>query len=246
MILRFRHTIMITALGLYAALFLHDLHLYPNLTIIGTLFLSLLRFGLIAVPVALGFVIVRRSISVRSRTVAGALWVLLVPYTIYSITEIRHIAEVCRLREVVFYTEQCVAQSWTLIPTFAYAGAGVLAFVFTTSQVISALMARSLYKRAVMLALCGYAAFASVFGLYTRINVWVLFTKPALFLHAFVSVFAREGFLENVAWFFVFYAGILFALNRILRRAGHLIVDAQWACYNSDNTKRSAVDISKT
>lgn len=197
--------------GLYVVLFVYDSNLYPRLTSPHTAVLSLLRLGLLAAPLVLGFGIVKWKEKRLWRWAFLLAWILFLPYTIYSITEIRHVAELCRLPvSGTYYTGECVADAWKLLPTLIYAFAGTIGFVFTVHQVTSSLAWFAWKRRALVLALCVYSAFASVFGLYSRLNVWRVFRAPGSTARTVAETFGQDGFVLNVVLFALFIGVTIF------------------------------------
>src|SRR3989338_723704 len=213
-------TIIFIITGLFFALYAHDSNLYPHLSTIDTAILSFLRFFLLATPVFLGFLIVQFKQRNFLKYLLLVVWILFLPYTIYSITEIRHIAELCRLPELnTYYTEICVTKLWMLFQTFIYSAAGSLGFVFSVSQVTSHLFLVSWKKQTTIISMCFLSGFASVFGLYTRINIWEIFSNPIMFFQSISTTTYQKDFLWNVSVFSLFVIGYFFVTNRLFRQA---------------------------
>ena len=214
-----KQTLAVMIIGFYIALYLHDTNLYPHLNELNTAILAFLRFILIAIPITLGFLIVRFKNTKSFKILFLILWLLLLPYTIYSVTEIRHISELCRLPESnVYYTEICIIKLWTLFPTFLYAALGSLGFVFSVSQVISNLLSMSWKKQLVIIILCLYGGFSSVFGIYSRVNVWEIFSNPTSVVKNLIGVISQTSFLTNFLIFSLFTIFYFFIVNRIFRQ----------------------------
>lgn len=223
MIIIRRQTAIFATMALYTSLVTHDSNLYPNLTFGPLLALSALRLILLIIPLGCGWYITRAVRNNYLRLVVFLIWLLFITYTVYSATEIRHVAELCRLSPGLSYTTQCVQQSWTLLPIFIYALAGTLIFVFSLAQVSATLFRRSAVKRIFILTMCVYGAIASMFGLYTRINVWNAAIHPWEFIQKMISTFYLPGFVFNTFVLAVFFVGIVFVTNRIIRHAGRYI-----------------------
>lgn len=214
-----KQTFAIMIIGFYFALYLHDTNLYPHLSTSDATILAFLRFFLIATPIVTGFLIVRFKNIKLLKILLLMLWLLLIPYTIYSVTEIRHISEVCRLPENnVYYTEICATKLWTLFPTFLYATFGSLGFVFSVSQVISNIIPMSWKKQLVIIIICFYGAFSSVFGIYSRVNVWEIFSNPTNVVINLTATLSQTGFVTNFLIFSLFTIFYFFIANRILRQ----------------------------
>ena len=90
----------------------------------------------------------------------------------------------------------------------------------TKAKVAGALFQNSSRKRIFILALCLHGAVATVFGLYSRFNVWDAFLHPFNFMKTFAATLFLPGFVMNVLFLFIFFSGIFFVANRILRKAG--------------------------
>lgn len=213
-----QHTLLFLIAGSYFILFLNDYNLYPKLSYLHLGILSALRFVLLVLPILLGFLIVKYKQKKLIKYTLLIFWLLFLPYTIYSITEIRHVSELCRLPDNLYYTEYCVTKLWSLIPVFLYATIGSLSFVFSVSQVTSNLFIVSRIKQFVILVLCFIGSFASVFGLYTRINIWEIFTHPSSTLYNLMITISQENFLENVFIYTIFVVGYFFVTNRLIRQ----------------------------
>lgn len=214
-----KQTLAVMIIGFYIALYLHDTNLYPHLNVLNTAILAFLRFILIAIPITLGFLIIRFKNTKFFKILSLILWLLLIPYTIYSVTEIRHISELCRLPEGnVYYTEVCATELWTLFPTFLYAALGSLGFVFSVSQVISNLLSVSWKKQLAIIILCLYGGFTSVFGIYSRVNVWEIFSNPTSVVKNLIAVISQTSFLTNFLIFSLFTIFYFFIINRIFRQ----------------------------
>lgn len=219
-----KQTLAVMIIGFYLALYLHDTNLYPQLNTLDTAILSFLRFFLIAAPIVTGFLIVRFKDKKPLKILLLILWLLLIPYTIYSVTEIRHVSELCRLTESsIYYTEICATQVWTLFPTFLYAAFGSLGFVFSVSQVISNLIPVSWKKQLVIILLCLYGGFSSVFGIYSRVNVWEIFSNPANVVRNLTVTVSQTSFVTNFLIFSFFVVLYFFVTNRLLRQVDNHI-----------------------
>ncbi len=218
MVITQRHTEFLAACGLYVSLVLFDHNLYPHLGLGGAVVLATLRFFLLLIPLAIGYVLSRLHLQIGAKITLAIGWLLFLPYTIYSFAEIRHVAELCRLPVANYYTESCLPQLWTLLPVFIYAFAGSLIFIFSVSQVMNNLVQRSALKRLMILGICLYSALAATFGLYTRLNIWHLVAKPQEFFPA-ISALPVQEFLLNTIIISLFYIFILFVVNRVIRRA---------------------------
>lgn len=214
-----RRAFFIGAFGLFVTLLLHDWNLYPNLRPYGVPLLSAIRFILLTASFVFGLLLVRAP---KTRGLKrGSLWfawLFFLPYTIYSVTEIRHVAELCRLAMGV-YTDSCVGRLWTLYPVFIYALAGTIVFTFTLSCVATKLIPSSSVKRAFILSICAYTSAASVFGLYSRFNVWDAFLQPLRTVYSIGRLMSEPSFYVNVTAYFLFTSILFFVLNRILYRA---------------------------
>ncbi len=206
-------SIYFTAIAFYISLVLSDLYLYKDLSILNVFLLSLFRFFLIAIPLWSGLFLIKNRTS-RCRIIIWILWIFFLPYTIYSTTEIRHVSEICRLTTKLFYTESCVANAWHLLPLLTYALAGTLVFVFSIITVCSHFVQNSMYKRLCIIAACFYTAFASVFGLFTRINMWDIFLKPTTVISAMRVTMSQPMFFQNVIIFTLFFITITFVVRR--------------------------------
>lgn len=214
-----KQTLAIMIIGFYIALYLHDANLYPRLSTLDTAILAFLRFFLIAAPIVIGFLIIGFKNTKLLKILLLILWLLLIPYTIYSVTEIRHISELCRLPEnSVYYTEICAIKLWTLFPTFLYAAFGSLGFVFSVSQVISNLIPVSWKKQLAIIILCFYGGFASVFGIYSRVNVWEIFSNPTDVVKNLMATVSQTSFITNFMIFSLFTIFYFFIVNRIFRQ----------------------------
>lgn len=175
---------LIASLVVFAALVAHDGHLYPHLGIGGVLTLALLRGILLAIPLAAALVIPHATGFTR-----GVLWVLFLfflPYTIYSAAEIRHVADWCHTTPGTYFTDVCATASWTLFPTFIYALAGTAIFLFSVRRVAR--------HRIVEAALIVFTGFATVFGLFTRINIWNAVRMPI------ATVEALQTNMNGIFW----------------------------------------------
>jgi uncharacterized membrane protein len=221
-----RHAFFLGFFGLFVSLLLHDWNLYPNLRPYGVPVLSALRFFLLSASLVFGWMLVSgRRVTGVKRGLLWLGWAFFLPYTIYSVTEIRHVAELCRLSRGGTYTGLCIDQLWMLYPTLIYALAGTLIFVFTLSQVSTKSIAISGRKRLFILGVCLYASLASVFGLYTRLNVWDALWKPGFTFRAISQTLAIPSFYLNALGYFLFTAILFFVLNRTLYRAYKYIFD---------------------
>lgn len=215
LIITHRHAFFIGLFGLYGSLVLHDGNLYPNLRPLGIPLLSTLRLFLLGIPLLCGWLLVRvPRITGVARVGVWVVWLFFLPYTIYSVTEIRHVSEVCRLAEGT-YTSVCADHLWMLYPTFIYALSGVAVFIYSVSAVATKLIPTSSIKRAFILGICFYTSLASVFGLYTRFNAWDLMMKPVQTLTGLANVLSRSSFYLNTISFFLFTSILYFALQRI-------------------------------
>ncbi|HUT22580.1 MAG TPA: DUF1361 domain-containing protein [Candidatus Bipolaricaulota bacterium] len=220
-----RKVLIFSLAGLLSSLFLHERNLYSDAAFPISVRVTLLRFFIIAFPLLLGFLIAKQKKLNLPKIIFLILWTIFIPYTIYSISEIRHVAELCRLPENIFYTEMCLERAWSLIPTFIYAFGGVMIFVFSVVQVASSLYSKSIKKQLCILALCAYASFASVFGLYTRFNVWDGILHPVTAVKLAVDSFSLPWFISNFLIFTLFFMGIVFVVNKILRHAKEYIAE---------------------
>ena len=220
-----KQTIVAIFFGLFITLFLHDVNLYPKLSYFNTLMLSSLRFFLLITPLIIGFLIVKFKKIFYIRIILLVIWIIFLPYTIYSITEIRHVAELCRLPfEGEYYTEICYIDLWTLFPTFIYAAFGSLGFVFSVSQVCSNLFSVSWKKQYMIIILCILCGTASVFGIYSRVNIWDFFSNPLFIMQSIIATFAELGFIFNSLIFSLFTIGYFFVINRIFRQVNKYII----------------------
>ena len=222
MVITQRHTEIFTAIVLYINLVLFDLNLYPNLALSSSLILSGLRFSLLISPLIVGYCISRYNLSSGLRIPAIIIWLLCIPYTSYSFTEIRHISELCRLPAGRYYTEVCLSHAWMLMPIFVYALGGILIFVFSVSQVTNSLFKRSYIKRLAIIGICFYSALAGTFGLFSRLNVWDIATRPGELIQA-IAILPTLDFFYNAIILMVFYILILFITNRMMRWSNRYI-----------------------
>ncbi len=204
--------------ALYANLIVFDWILYGRHGAERVLMLSSLRFFLLACPMFLGSLLIRlQPAALFQKTVLAALWLFFLPYTIYSVIEIRHVSELCRLAEGAFYAPTCLPGVWMLLPAFAYAMAGTLAFVFSVSSVTNKTFQRSWLKRIAILGICAYSALSSTFGLYSRLNAWDSLTRTKEVLDGIRHVFGMRAFLYDSIAVGVFFIVIFFVMNRLVR-----------------------------
>lgn len=189
----------LAALGLLgftlAVLLTSDAILYPHLSPLATVELSGLRWLLLVFPI-LGLGLVQHTNQLWAKALGWLIWFVFIPYALYSILEIRHVAEICRLSEGTYFTEYCAADTWKIVPLFFYAGLGVLGFYITTASLIRSLQLS--WGTLVILALTLYSALTSVFGIYTRFNSWEIAYRPAAVWAEFLAVLMTNSFLLNV------------------------------------------------
>ncbi|MFH1078275.1 MAG: hypothetical protein V1745_03290 [Patescibacteria group bacterium] len=192
-----RHSFVVGLFGLFVSLFLHDWIVYPSLRPYGTLMLSALDLLLLGIPFVCGWQLVRTPRIAGIKRIATWIgWLFFLPFTIHSVMEIGHVAETCR-RAI-----GCADRMWVLYPTFLYAFAGTLIFVFSLSQVSTKLILHSSKKRAFILGVCLYASAVSVFALQPH-----------------VTVFLGPSFYVDTLTFFFFTSVLFFVVNRVLDRA---------------------------
>jgi len=197
--------------GLYLILYLHDRNLYPHLSAGHAAVLSSLRLGLLLAPLVLGYLITRLPQPVWWKVALVGIWLMLLPYTLYSTTEIRHVAELCRLPEArTYYTDSCLADAWTLLPVLVYAVFGGGAFVFSLRQVSHHLFTANRKRIIALAAICLYAGLAATFGLYSRLNAWDILIAPVQTMQFVYSILGADGFFVNAFSYVIFAAGITF------------------------------------
>jgi len=213
-----RRACIVGAAFLIGSLLLHDWNLHPTLRPFLAPLLSFLRFILLVIPLWAGWMLTKKKGSRLQKILLWTIWFLFLPYTIYTVTVVRHIAERCRL-PVGFYTEFCVDRLWTLYPVFIYALAGTLIFIFSLSQVATKTFLHSARKQTFILSVSFYASLASIFGLYSRLNIWAVFTKPRSFFEELITLFSHPAFFINVFIFWIFTIFLFFIINRVFDQA---------------------------
>lgn len=214
-LIRSKNTLYIFLIAiLFVVLFLHDHNLYPHLKTLSTAELSFLRVLLIICPLIFGQLVNKYSSKVLKILFFTA-WLLLIPYTIYSLTEIRHIAELCHIPAGEYFTEICVNKSWMLAPVFMYAFIGVLSFVYSLNKVSYNIILKPVKRNIFVILICLYCAVSSTFGLYSRINVWELLTRPIHSLTVLFDLLYVPSFLFNTAIFSLFFVGIYYFVSKL-------------------------------
>jgi uncharacterized membrane protein len=159
------------ALFVFATLLLHDHNLYPALDIPHQIILSSLRFLLLALPI-LAAIVIAKSRKRYLRFAGTVLFLAFIPYALYGVTEIRHIAELCPLGTGEYYADKCADESWQLLPPLLYAGFGIASYMISLS--IARLRAHDWRLGALTL----YCALSVQFALQSRLNIWSPLTEP--------------------------------------------------------------------
>lgn len=202
---------------LLVSLVMHDSNLYPHLSTFETVKLSTLRLLLL-----LGSVLFAGLYSKDMYKKLQPLFLMgtfiTLPYTAYSIFEIRHISEICRL-SVGYYTDHCLYMSWTILPTFIYATVGLS--MFFLSLYLIGKNKSIIEKYALTCFSIVYVSLSSIFGLYSRVNIWEIFTQPVDVFLAIIETMAYPYFWINsfalactlTFLFFLFHQGAVF-VNR--------------------------------
>lgn len=201
---------------LYLTLYLHDRNLYPHLELLHAARLSGIRLVLLLVPVGLAVGLIRYKLArwLQGGLLAGLF--LLLPYTLYASTEVRHIAELCRLPEAgTYYVNNCLSQAWTLLPVLLYSVAGTLLYGLILSRVVSQFVQRQWYRYLAIVLYSAYAGLATVFGLYSRLNIWEIFLTPTVSMQTVFSTLGADNFFVNGLAFGIFAAGITFATSHL-------------------------------
>jgi hypothetical protein len=203
-----KYLIAFSVLVFYGFLILHDLNLYSHFDLRDASLLAFLRLLLIVTPLAAAFFSPKRKWLVF-------VWLVFVPYLLYSFAEIRHVAELCPLSEGQLYTGQCVEQAWYLFPTFVYAFMGFLIFIATLMFVSATLFRNSQMKRLFIIAITFYSSFASIFGLYARVNVWDILVSPPETFRFIIATTMQTAFWQNTVLLTVFTLFITFIFHRL-------------------------------
>lgn len=187
--------------SVYAVLFIHDTNLYPELSIIHRLILSLLRLFLLIVPITLA-ALFRTMRPSRIRSVTLVISILFIPYTLYSVTEVRHITELCPVSTGIYFTDSCSLASWKLLPPIAYALIGIGAFCLC----LQLLCIHKLRWRISLLVL--YISLATQFALQSRLNIWNLLTQPAEVFQEIAKATRTQEYWLNSTAFLIFFISI--------------------------------------
>ena len=193
-------------IGAYSILITHDGILYSHLGVWGVLELAGLRLLLLLIPVlaTLGFLQGNKSI----KFISAILWIFFIPYTLYSLLEVRHISEICRL-STGYFTQHCSEITWQVLPSFIYGLMGLGVFVWSIyilTKKFSASMASFCVAGAAL-----YIALTSMFGIFTRINTWELVVKPFATIHQ-LEIGSDPSFWINVVMLWACFSFITIPL----------------------------------
>lgn len=196
----------------FLTLLLHDGVLYSHLGVWGVIELASLRVVLLLIPVMATVWIHQKR---AWRFLAWGLWGLFLPYGLYSLLEVRHIAEICRLPNS-YFTEMCVENTWQVLPPLIYGLLGLAVFVWS----LNLLTAHMNMKRAFILieVAIGYSAVTSIFGMVTRINTWEFITRPLQTIFAFLPTFSSVMVWINVAMLWLLFSIIVLPFFVLFRR----------------------------
>lgn len=181
----------------FPLLLVSDHLLYTHLTPLSLVELAALRIFLLLVPVLASWYVHH----VRSRAIriaARFAWFVFFPYTLYSVMEIRHVAELCRLPQG-FYTTFCAADLWTLLPLMVYALAGLVGFVLSLRWMLGVIRVPT-QRRILELAAILWAALCSVLGIITRFNAWDIVVHPASVLQTVSAAPWGSVVLNTIAY----------------------------------------------
>ncbi len=193
------------AIIVFIVLFVHDTNLYPNLSIVHRFILSSLRLLLLAVPVILAnFLNLPKSRSVRVAIFVALM--LFIPYTLYSVTEVRHIAELCPVDSATYFTDNCSLSSWQLLPPLAYAIIGIAAY----GMCLRRLKKHLLNWQLGLLVL--YISLATQFALQSRLNIWSIATQPADLVREVAMAVKTWAFWLNSTAFMLLFTAITIAI----------------------------------
>ena len=136
------------------------------------------------------------------RAVISVALALFIPYTLYSVTEIRHITELCPVHSVTYFTDSCSLSSWKLLPPIVYAMIGIAVYGVCLQQ----LNVRRMRWWLGLFVL--YIALASQFALQSRLNIWNIATQPADVLNELIKAATAKEFWLNSGAYFLFFMAI--------------------------------------
>src|SRR3989344_1388921 len=152
--------IWITCLS-FVIILIHDISLYPGYSWNETLFVAFLRLLIPLLTLCLTSFF-QPGISKRKWVMVlySVLWIFIIPYSFYNITQLRHISELCRLAQEQSFAYQCYGSLWRILPPFVYS-VGSLAIFFYSVNHLSRLL-RNPLKKLFLFGVFAYASFATV------------------------------------------------------------------------------------
>src|SRR5689334_17118684 len=112
---------------LVGAIVLHTANLYPQLSALEVTLQAALRVALTTLPLGFGWA-VRAGAAPVLRWAAGAVSVLVLPYVLYNVFQVRHIAEMFRLAAGQPFAPAHAAEAWKLLPTLLYSALSLPVF----------------------------------------------------------------------------------------------------------------------
>ena len=177
--------------------------LYPQYSLSEALFTAFLRLLVPVLTIAVTYTFHRgmwKQKWLASLTIL--VWILLIPYGLYNVTQVRHVAELCRLPEGYFFAGNCHDSLWMLLPILAYSLGSLAIFLYSVKRVSSLL--KPPFQRVLALSVFAYAAFATVIGISSRLDTLSIFLNFPATIAALRLAIYDTHFWINVFAFFLF------------------------------------------
>lgn len=146
--------------------------------------------------------------------VGGAVWLLVVPNSVYIITEVRHLLDYCPAGSL---QNVCVSRAWMIIFYFIYSIIGWVAFVLLLEQMRDFLswVFNKRSAQVFIVVIIPLISLGLMLGLINRFNSWEAVTEPLKILDVMLIYFTNPQYFINWS---VFTAGlyILYFFGNIL------------------------------
>ena len=201
----------------FIVLLIHDASLYPQYSWSEALFTAFLRLLVPFLTVCLTYLF-RPEMSKRkwSSALYSLLWLFIIPYSFYNVTQVRHISELCRLAQRGFFAGYCDDLIWSILPPLVYSIGSLAVFFFCTDR-LSSFMKKP-YDNLFLLVIFLYSSFATVVGIYSRLDTFTMFLDFRTTIAALCSNLGNMQFWLNVFAYFVFAIVVYFSGRSLLKQ----------------------------
>lgn len=205
-------------LSIYGLLFLHVFILFPHLHLGGQLLQAWLRWLVLGAALLATYLLMNAKNHDRFIVIKWLFWLMIIPYPVYNIFQVRHIAELFHLAEHEHFAPGSnVNFIWTCLPVTAYSfisGYTGFSCIYSVAEKYFHSNIKRWYFGFFILILCSAA---SLYGLYSRLDTLHLFTDTLAIAKDLIAIFSQKQALVNYFATFTFilacYSIFLYFLN---------------------------------